>query len=284
LIEAIESVLAQTVENWEYLLVDDGSTDASSAIAKSYAARYPEKIRHLHHPGHINLGMSAARNLGLRYARGEYLAFIDADDVWMPQKLAEQLAILDGNPEVGMVCGAVIYWSDWSGGNDIVLPTGCRQDAILCPPDTSLELYPLGGATAPCPSDLMVRTSLARMVGGFEEQFTAMYEDQAFLAKLYLATPVCFSSKIWLKYRQHSDSCMVKVKATGKYHEARLYFLGWFETYLKNKANNNRLVDRALQRALRPYRKPRVHYFSTLTSKLRNRSRSLGKFVRRAIH
>src|SRR5205809_3316024 len=60
--EAIQSVLAQTYENWELLLVDDGSTDGSTAIARSYAERYPAKIRYLEHPGHKNHGMSASRN------------------------------------------------------------------------------------------------------------------------------------------------------------------------------------------------------------------------------
>ena len=80
------------------MLVDDGSNDASTAIAKDYEVQHPEKIRYLEHPGHINKGMSAARNLGLKQARGEYVAFLDADDVWTASKLADQIAILDSTP------------------------------------------------------------------------------------------------------------------------------------------------------------------------------------------
>ena len=286
LAEAIESVLAQTFDDWEYLLVDDGSSDASIAITKDYAARYPEKIRYLEHPGHINRGMSAARNLGLRHARGDYVAFIDADDVWMPSKLADQVAILDAYPDVGMVCGTVIYWSGRSMGSDIVIPTGHRQDSVVYPPEASLALYPLGNASAPCPSDMMVRTSSARALGGFEERFTAMYamyEDQAFLAKLYLTAAVYFSSKIWLKYRQHVNSCVATVNAAGKYHDVRLYFLSWFETYLENRQNADRLVLAALRRSLRPYRKPRIHHLLALPSKLRNRYRGVRSFVGRIV-
>src|SRR5690242_13625262 len=76
--QAIESVICQTFTDWELLLVDDGSTDGSTKIAKDYAARHPERIRYFEHPGHINRGMSAARNVGIANARGEYLAFIDA--------------------------------------------------------------------------------------------------------------------------------------------------------------------------------------------------------------
>ncbi|TKB70433.1 MAG: glycosyltransferase family 2 protein [Nitrospira sp.] len=78
--EAIESVFAQTYRNWELLLVDDGSTDQSAEIAKEYAERYAGKVTYLEHPGHWNLGMSAARNLGIKAAKGKYIAFLDCDD------------------------------------------------------------------------------------------------------------------------------------------------------------------------------------------------------------
>ena len=168
-------------------------------------------------------------------------------------------------------------------GNDIVLPTGHRQDMVVYPPEASLALYPLGNANAPCPSDMMIRTNSARALGGFEEDFTAMYEDQAFLAKLYLAAPVYFSSEIWLKYRQHADSCVATAYETGRYHDARLRFLNWFEAYVAKKQTADRLVLAALRRALRPYRKPRINYLLGLPSKLKNRYRSLSSFVSRTI-
>ena len=105
LAETVESVIAQSFGNWELLLVDDGSGTAATAIAKAYAARYPQQICYLEHPGHINRGTSASRNLGIRHARGEFIALIDADDVWLPSKLADHIAVLDAHPEVGMVCG-----------------------------------------------------------------------------------------------------------------------------------------------------------------------------------
>src|SRR5919107_1887161 len=89
--EAIESVLAQTYDNWELLLVDDGSTDGSTRIALQCAEQYPAKVRYLEHLGHQNCGMSASRNLGVSRAKGQYIAFLDADDVWLPHKLQQQV-------------------------------------------------------------------------------------------------------------------------------------------------------------------------------------------------
>src|SRR5262249_43659184 len=101
--EAIDSVFAQTHQQWELLLVDDGSRDQSSGIARSIADQHPEKIWYLEHAGHQNLGMSASRNLGIRHAKGKYIAFLDADDVWWPVKLEQQLAILRAYPSAEMV-------------------------------------------------------------------------------------------------------------------------------------------------------------------------------------
>jgi glycosyltransferase involved in cell wall biosynthesis len=101
--ESIKSVLSQTYDDWELLLVDDGSTDASTEIALKYAATHPHKLRYLSHEHRQNRGASASRNLAARHARGEYLAFLDADDVYLPRKLEVKVPILDANPEVAML-------------------------------------------------------------------------------------------------------------------------------------------------------------------------------------
>jgi cellulose synthase/poly-beta-1,6-N-acetylglucosamine synthase-like glycosyltransferase len=106
--EAIESVFAQTYENWELLLIDDGSNDESTVIARSYAAEYPDKVRYLEHRGHQNLGKSTSRNLGIHNAGGDYLAFLDADDIFLPQKLERQVALLESRPWAGMVYGRTL--------------------------------------------------------------------------------------------------------------------------------------------------------------------------------
>src|SRR5690349_19072164 len=75
--QAIESVFAQVYDEWELLLVDDGSQDGSTQIARDFARRFPRKVRCLEHPYRESLGMSASRNLGIDEAEGELIAFLD---------------------------------------------------------------------------------------------------------------------------------------------------------------------------------------------------------------
>jgi glycosyltransferase involved in cell wall biosynthesis len=111
--EAIESVLSQSLAGVELLLIDDGSTDRSSDLACTYATRFPGKVRYFEHAGHANLGKSVSRNLGIAQARGRHLAFLDADDVFLPCKLAHQLDLLARHPDVVMVYGSTEYWTSW---------------------------------------------------------------------------------------------------------------------------------------------------------------------------
>lgn len=100
---AIDSILAQTHCAGDIIIVDDGSTDGSADIARNYAKREPNV--HYVHQSHGGIG--AARNRGVAHAKGDYLAFLDADDLWIKDKLALQLAVFDQQPEVDLVFGHV---------------------------------------------------------------------------------------------------------------------------------------------------------------------------------
>ena len=116
--EAVESIIAQSYDRWELLLVDDGSTDRSTALAKNYTMQYPGRIHYLEHENHQNQGLSASRNLGIRHAHGKYIAFLDSDDVWLPHKLEKQVPILESEPEAGLIYGSLFFWYGWTGNPD----------------------------------------------------------------------------------------------------------------------------------------------------------------------
>jgi glycosyltransferase involved in cell wall biosynthesis len=256
--EAIDAVLAQDYGNFTLTLVDDGSTDGATELARAYAAK-DERVRYYEHENHANKGLSASRNAGIAATKAPLVAFIDADDHWTSTKLTDQVAIMQAHPEVGMVCGGTCYWSSWSGGEDAFIASGPRQDVVCLPPDTLLEMYPLGKGDAPPPSDLLVRRRALERVGGFESHFQSiygLYEDQAFLSKIYLLEPVYFSSRYWLWYRQHPKSLMATVIADGRYHEVRRYYLEWFSGYVAGKPETDSRVKKAIAKARLPYRIP----------------------------
>lgn len=89
--KTVQSVLDQTYKKWELILVEDGSTDKSADIAKKYARTYPDQIRYFEHSGRKNKGSSATRNVGIDHAKGELIAFLDADDLFASKYLSNQV-------------------------------------------------------------------------------------------------------------------------------------------------------------------------------------------------
>jgi glycosyltransferase involved in cell wall biosynthesis len=256
--EAIESIINQTFDSWELMLVDDGSSDSSTQIAQSYASRFSGRIAYLEHESHCNRGMSASRNLGIRHGRGQLVAFLDSDDVWLPYKLERQVALMKSYPEAGMIYGASLYWYSWTGDpedatRDHVPDPGIPADILFDPPSLLSKLYPLGPATTPPPSDFLVRRHVVDMVGGFEEHFRGilqLYDDQAFLVKIYLHTAVFVCGEQWDKYRIHADSCDAASAERGDYNAVRGYFLNWFATYLRLRNITDPAVWNLLCRAV----------------------------------
>jgi glycosyltransferase involved in cell wall biosynthesis len=255
--EAIESVISQTYDHWELFLVDDGSTDGSTAIAREYVQRFPDRVHYLDHPEHRNLGMSTSRNLGIQHSVGDYTALLDADDVWLPEKLAEQVAILESKPDVNAVFGRPMYWFGWTGlpedlARDFVLDPKVETERVYEPPSLVVPFLRRVAHT-PCPSDIMVRRQAVRAIGGFEPLFTGMCEDLVFFAKLFLAAPAFASARTWIRYRQHPDSTYAISKRSPGHALTRLNYLAWFRDYLEARALDRGAIWDALREELRPF-------------------------------
>ena len=103
--KCIESVLAQTCQDYELLLIDDGSPDGCGKLCDDYAAKYPDKLRAIHQP---NGGAGAARNRGIQLASGEYLLFVDGDDSLSPDFLAALSAVIQKTPADLILFGAQV--------------------------------------------------------------------------------------------------------------------------------------------------------------------------------
>ena len=249
LAEAIDSVLSQDFRSSDLILVDDGSTDDSSSIVKAFVEKQPDRVQFVQHDGGAHLGTSATRNKGLATAKGELIAFIDADDRWRSGKLSEQVALMDAMPDVEGLFGAVNYWSSWNRGRDRVYQTGHVKDVRIVPPEVLIRWYPVGRAAAPSMSDLMIRRRTFERLGGFDEGFTGPYEEHTFLAKLYLDCTIYVSSIVWSDYRQHDRSCSAEMAREGTYHEVRERFLRWLQAYLANSGHDDLRVRLAVEHA-----------------------------------
>ena len=275
--EAIESVLSQTYQNWELLLVDDGSTDNSTQIAQQYVTKYPDKIHYLEHHLHQNRGKSTSRNLGISHGKGEYIAFLDADDVFLPFKLEKQIAILESYPEAAMVYGNTLYWYSWTDNpedsqKDYMPELGIQPNTLVQAP--SLLLFLLGdGGAAPCICSFIVRRKLVKEFGGFDESIQHLYEDQVFLAKIFTTSTVFVENGCWEKYRQRNDSSWYLSMSSGEDRKARLIFLRWLKKHLTTQKVRDEQVWRTLNKQLG------LNYYSLL-SRLTKRTKFFVKQIK----
>ena len=279
--EAIESVLAQTYDDFELLLVDDGSTDGSTAIAKHYAALHPERVIYWEHEGHRNLGSGASRNVGVAKARGDLIAFLDSDDVWFPEKLQRQVALLEAFPEVAMVIGPARVWNSWindaSPGTDYDTSPVYGSNSTM-PGSAVLCAMLSNGGDTPFPSGMLLRRHAALAVGGFEEDFRGPFmvvDDQVFCAKFCLRHAVYAMSEPVFKYRIHPDSLCQTSVAKGENRKARERFLEWFNAYLQSEQVRFREVEGILRAQLRPIRYPYLERLARLNRTFKRRVRRL---------
>lgn len=251
----IESVLAQSYPNWEIILIDDGSTDESHQIATSFVNKYPDKIFIYSHPQKQNKGAAASRNLGFDKSKGDLIAFLDSDDLWLPDKLENQVQLMISNKEIDVLCEATQYWNSWYKleAKDFTIQIGAPSEKLYQPPKLSALLYPLGEGDSFCTCALILRRQSYEAVGGFDETFTGtnqLFEDQTFFLKTCLTQKVYLSSASNNIYRQRPNSLMHGLIANGHYENALYYFLKWLKSYIKSHSIKNHEVDALLNKAL----------------------------------
>jgi glycosyltransferase involved in cell wall biosynthesis len=232
------SVFGQTYPEWEWLLVDDGSTSDCAERARRFAASHPERVRYLRQPDGTRHGEAAARNIGIAESRGEYLALLDVDDVWFPGKLSVQTEILNRHPELAMVYNPLYFWYSWPGNDgpyhrDFVCPMGEEHDTVVEPPAAVLRQIRIAdGLPGTCSA--LLRADAVRAVGGFEETFDGMYADEVFFSKICLRYRTYLMRQHFDLYRQHESSSSGIAARKGEYvpgpaipSPARQRFLEW---------------------------------------------------------
>lgn len=175
--QAIQSVLNQTYQNFEVIIVDDGSTDYTKEVIRKFQER-DKRVKYIRHEK--NRGGSAARNTGIKAAKGEYIAFLDSDDEWLPEKINLQIAVFKkGSDNLGVVyCDVMIKNNDEKIVNSHYFFPQCRGYIY----DFMLKRC----ALVPC-SVLIVKKECFQQIGLFNEQFFACQDNDICirLAKYY---------------------------------------------------------------------------------------------------
>jgi len=245
--EAIRSVEAQTFADWELVLVDDGSTDEGPAIVAQHQARLGERVRLLRHPGGGGRGTGPSRNLGMQAARGRYLAFLDADDVYEPRRLERHVQCLERDPALGVVLSPECYWRSWQPAGSSAARDDDRIIGPAVTPGRRVEPPALIGATlltrgAPIvsPCSMTFRAADIARLGGIPDEFTGHYEDQVLICKLLLDTPAIVVDECLARYRQHLASLTqanapLERQRGAPAWAARKRFLEWLGPYARSR-------------------------------------------------
>ncbi|MGA2079064.1 MAG: glycosyltransferase [Holophaga sp.] len=204
--EAIASVYAQTYRNWEIILWDNASTDASPAIAQGY------DLRLKYFRGEENVPLGAARNLAIRQARGEYLCFLDCDDLWLPEKLARQVqAMAAGDYALGY---AGVQEIDQDGNPIGEYRPSYRSGFLL---EQLLIQFDINVPTA-----ILRRSALEAANLTFDPNVFAS-EEYCLFMQLAVEHPILVLSEPLAKYRIHSGA--LTAKSVSRWASERRYTL-----------------------------------------------------------
>lgn len=198
--EAIRSVLDQDYPNLELIVVDDGSSDGTADEARLFGERVRVYER-------TNGGPAAARNFGLSVAQGELIAFLDADDIWLPGKLAAQVSHLQAHPEIGMVFSRFLFWYPEPNGKFApprIPKMGAAASEIVH--EHSGWIYcPLLYDSIVTIISVLIRRSVIETVGGFNEQLRTG-EDYDYWLRVSRIVQATKLSKNFACYRIHPQS------------------------------------------------------------------------------
>ena len=191
--QAIDSVLAQTYTDYEIIVINHGSTDNTKQVLASFG----DQITVIHQD--FNTGSAAdAQNVGIMAARGRYIAFLDDDDLWLPNKLEKQIAYLESNPKVGLVYSDTFFLEDQG-----VSSYTFGQINNLLPFEQIWSLFV--NCPIPTPSIVLVRRECLDEVGGFNATIGLAYDYDMWF-RIIEKFPVYFLNEPLALYRKHAGS------------------------------------------------------------------------------
>ncbi len=191
--ETVESALAQTYPHVEVVAVDDGSTDGTRKVLEDYA----DRVTILDHPGRVNKGQSASINLAVRSTRSDYIAILDSDDYWAPEKIERQVEYLESHPEVGLVYANGLAVDE--NGKELYKVFSAKHVETNRPERALLECH------FNLPSNALVRRSVLESAGEFDETMRSAQDHDMAIRIAEITRLAYIDEPLWY-YRRHPDS------------------------------------------------------------------------------
>ena len=230
---AIQSVLSQTYSNIEVIVIDDASDDATTQVVEKITdSRVRYYLREENH------GAAVARNLGVYYARGSYIAFHDSDDLWLPDKLEKQMQLYEKNLGYGLVYGR--YTMKLDSRNEIMVPDRGEPDDLSGNIFASLLVKNTIGAPT-----ILMRKEVFEKVGGFDEDMRCL-EDWDFVLKVSKSYEIGFLPEVVMQASTTQGGLSSDVSG---YFQNRLYLLRKYLVNYKDTGKLEQVLLDILQKA-----------------------------------
>ncbi len=231
--ETINSIISQTYQNWELILVNDGSKDNTAEIIHSFL-----KDKRIQYHFQENAGVSVARNYGYSFSSGQYVAFLDADDLWLPHRIEKMVDKFQDEVSIGLVHSYMQVIDEHSQLQNGVYKG--KEGHIL----ESLLLWE--GCNIPAPSSILVKRDVVEKIGGFDKDLSTA-ADQEFFFRVANLYKVGMCKEVLGLYRVHGNNMHQNVSNMEKdhiraYQKAKNYGLFKSKRFQRNCFSNLYLI------------------------------------------